>query len=239
MGVHFEMMRVHFLALLACIAGACAGETPSPRERPKPVRLTGTEAGTPSGPRAVSDAVPEGPPPAEPPPPQPAEARPLAPGPGPAAPPAPEPPLVRPSPIRSLAPPPTGHLLTPKDLEDVLGDRGWSPRGPVPGVPPDDDYSSLLYQSREGEQAVLLQVWQEAGDREALARWNGMLGTWPGAQRTDALVPETFFWTSGTLGGLVFLEADHSRVLGVACDTDVCDDTALLRLALAVHGRAR
>ena len=140
---------------------------------------------------------------------------------------------------RRPTPPKVNHLITVADLVGVLATRGWVSEGPIPGVSPQGDYNSILYTRPGSTQMVGVRIWEYRQHREAVERWNALLATHPNAEATEAVVRDTFFWTRGSLSGLVFLEADRSRVVGVSCHNELCNDTQLLQLAAIAHGRAR
>ena len=140
---------------------------------------------------------------------------------------------------RRPTPPKVAYLLTVADLVGVLGLRGWVFEGPIPGVSPDGHYNSLLYTRPGSAHMVGVRLWERREHREAVAWWNELLATHPNAEANDSVVRDTFFWTRGSVAGLVFLEADRSRVVGVSCHTELCTDSQLLQLAMIVHGRAR
>ena len=143
------------------------------------------------------------------------------------------------SPARRLAPPKVSHLLTISDLIGVLGEKGWISDGVIPGISPEGYYNSVLFSRPGNTQVVAVQLWEYQQRGDAVARWNALLATYPNAALNDAVVEDTFFWSRGAVAGLVFLEAERSRVLALSCHTRLCDDTELLRLALIAHERAR
>ncbi|MFH1529206.1 MAG: hypothetical protein ABIK09_00580 [Pseudomonadota bacterium] len=140
---------------------------------------------------------------------------------------------------RRPTPPKIAHLVTVADLVGVLGVRGWVSEGPIPGISPEGHYNSTLYTRPGSTHMVGVTLWEYRQHRDAVARWNELLVTHPNAEATDAVVKDTFFWTRASIAGLVFLEADRSRVVGVSCHTELCNDTQLLQLATIAHGRAR
>jgi hypothetical protein len=156
--------------------------------------------------------------------------------------PAPEPAAVKtaPAPIRRRpTPPKVGHLITVADLVGVLIEQGWMSEGPIPGISPDGEYASILYTRPDSTHMVSVRLWEYGQHREAVERWNALLAMHPNSETNEAMTKETFFWTRGSVAGLVFLEADRSRVIGVSCHTELCDDNQLLQLAAIAHGRAR
>ena len=142
-------------------------------------------------------------------------------------------------PATRLAPPQIAHIITISDLVGVLSEKGWISEGVVPGISPEGHYNSVLFSRPGNTQMVAVQLWEYRQRGDAVARWNALLATYPGAVINDTVVEDTFFWSRGAVAGLVFLEAGRSRVLALSCHTRLCDDTELLRLALIAHERIR
>ncbi len=86
---------------------------------------------------------------------------------------------------------------------------------------------------------VGVRLWEHRQHRDAVERWNELLATHPNSEVTEAVVKDSFFWIRGSVAGLVFMEVDRSRVVGISCQTELCNDTQLLQLATIAHGRAR
>jgi hypothetical protein len=140
---------------------------------------------------------------------------------------------------RRPTPPKVNHLVTVADLVGVLATKGWVSEGPIPGVSPRGDYNSVLYTRPGSTHMVGVRIWEYRQHRDAVERWNALLATHPNAEVTEAVARDTFFWTRGSVAGLVFLEADRSRVVGVSCHNALCNDTQLLQIAAIAHGRAK
>ncbi len=140
---------------------------------------------------------------------------------------------------RRPTPPRVNHLITVADLVGVLTTQGWVSEGPIPGVSPEGHYNSILYTRPGSTHMVGIRIWEYRQHRDAVERWNALLATHPNAEATEAVAKDTFFWTRGSVAGLVFLEADRSRVVGVSCHNELCNDTQLLQLAAIAHGRAK
>lgn len=130
--------------------------------------------------------------------------------------------------------------LTVADLVNVLQSKGWVAMGPFPGMARTGSYNSIQYVKPGSDRLVGLQVWEFKSFAAATAHWNELLGTYPNAETVDEMmVKDVFFWHRDRLAGLVFLEQDRNRVLGLVCHNEVCTDTQLYKLALTIHGRAR
>ena len=239
-------MRAHplLLSLLLCLslAAGCKGKPDAAEaEVEEPEEAEAPPTGEPD---SVLDPAPAPEPePSPSPAPAPAPASDPEPAPAPVLAPVPDPvpepekpaPLTR----RRPTPPKVDTLVTVQDLVELLGIRGWVSEGPIPGVSPEEHYNSVLYTRPGTSHMVAVRVWEYRRYKDAIARWNELLATHPNAQPNESVVKDTFFWTRGSVAGLVLLEGDRSRVVGVSCHTEVCNDTQLLHLATIAHGRAR